>query len=46
MTSVSPINNAPIARVKQGTASDYHETAALALDAWKTWRDVRFVHFH
>lgn len=40
VTSVSPINNAPIARVKQGNASDYHVSAKSALDAWNVWRDL------
>jgi len=40
VTSVSPINNQNIARVKQGNVEDYEETVGLALDAWKTWRQV------
>lgn len=39
-TSISPIHEKPIARVKQGTVAEYEETVAIALDAAKKWREI------
>lgn len=40
VTSVSPINNEPIARVTQGTVDDYHQIVAASKEAWNEWADI------
>lgn len=37
VTSVSPSNGRPIARVRQGSLEDYNETVKCAKEAWKYW---------
>ncbi|XP_028416803.1 alpha-aminoadipic semialdehyde dehydrogenase-like [Dendronephthya gigantea] len=44
VTSYSPINGRPIARVTQGSISDYKESVSLAKEAWKTWAAVPGPH--
>jgi len=40
ITSVSPINERSIARVREGTVEDYNTSVALAKDAAVRWREV------
>jgi len=40
ITSYSPINNLPIARVTQGTLADYETAVTNANAAWDAWADV------
>jgi len=40
MTSFSPINNEPIARVTQGTVADYQEIVSASQEAWNQWADI------
>merc|ERR1712038_185585 len=39
-TSVSPINNEPIARVTRGTLADYEATVKAANEAWESWVEI------
>jgi len=40
ITSYSPTNNKPIARVTQGSLTDYETAVSAAQDAWEIWADV------
>lgn len=40
LESVSPIDNQPIARVRQATVADYDKAAEAASAAFKRWREV------
>jgi aldehyde dehydrogenase family 7 protein A1 len=40
VTSLSPYNNQPIARVTQGTAEEYEKCVTAARNAWNQWADV------
>jgi len=40
VTSVSPINNEPIARVTQGTLADYEATIVAANEAYQSWVEI------
>eukprot|EP01137_Pigoraptor_chileana_P018865 Opistho-2@79040 len=38
--TVNPANNRPIARVREGTVQEYHESIKIAREAWKDWAEV------
>eukprot|EP00117_Sycon_ciliatum_P032924 scpid55051/ scgid25439/ Alpha-aminoadipic semialdehyde dehydrogenase; Aldehyde dehydrogenase family 7 member A1; Antiquitin-1; Betaine aldehyde dehydrogenase; Delta1-piperideine-6-carboxylate dehydrogenase len=40
VTSYSPINGKPIARVTQASVDDYHRVVKNAREAWLEWREV------
>lgn len=45
VNSFSPANNRPIASVVQGNENDYEHCVEEAVNAWKTWADVRDFRF-
>uniref|UniRef100_A0A8C2UMZ5 aldehyde dehydrogenase (NAD(+)) n=1 Tax=Chinchilla lanigera TaxID=34839 RepID=A0A8C2UMZ5_CHILA len=40
ITTYCPVNNEPIARVRQASVADYEETVKKAREAWKVWADI------
>lgn len=37
VTSISPVNNRPIADVVLGTVEDYEQCVGASIDAWQVW---------
>ncbi|XP_004854516.1 alpha-aminoadipic semialdehyde dehydrogenase isoform X2 [Heterocephalus glaber] len=40
ITTYCPVNNEPIARVRQASVADYEETVKKAREAWQVWADI------